>query len=174
VPLTSSLGRLFDAVAALAGVRYLARYEGQAALELEMQMEVEEVQEDNGEIYFFDIVDTDDTFIISPDKAIFHILKDKESGLSASRISWKFHAGLVRLFLDIARKVRKQTGIDCVVLSGGCFLNRFLLENLMQELEKEHFEVLTHTQVPTNDGCIALGQAVVGIERLEKEKNNLD
>ncbi len=174
VPLTSSLGRLFDAVAALAGVRYLARYEGQAALELEMQMEVEEVQEDNGEIYFFDIVDTDDTFIISPDKAIFHTLKDKESGLSASRISWKFHAGLVRLFLDIARKVRKQTGIDCVVLSGGCFLNRFLLENLMQELEKEHFEVLTHTQVPTNDGCIALGQAVVGIERLEKEKNNLD
>jgi hydrogenase maturation protein HypF len=101
---------------------------------------------------------------------IFQVWEDKRSGLSARIISWKFHAGLVRLFIDLAKKVRKQTNIDCVVLSGGCFLNRFLLENLIRGLEKEDFEVLTHTQVPTNDGCIALGQAVVGIEKIENKK----
>lgn len=173
-PLTSSLGRLFDAVAALIGIRAFAKYEAQAAMELEMQIEKESMPPDDQNSYTFDIQERENEFLISPDKVMYHVLADKISGLSNSTISWKFHAGLVRLFVKVSKKVRNKTQLNGVVLSGGCFLNRFLLENLIKGLEKEDFEVLTHTQVPCNDGCIALGQAVTGIAKIKNIKKDLD
>ncbi len=174
IPMTSSLGRLFDAVAALVGVRTTVHYEGQAAIELEMQIGETSMPDDDRDVYLFDIINSNDRLIISPDNVIYQVLQDKKSGLPVNRISWKFHAGLVRLFIEISKIIRKQTNLNCVALSGGCFLNRFLLENLVKGLEKENFEVLTHSQVPTNDGCLALGQAVAGIEILKNKKKNLD
>ncbi len=173
-PMTSSLGRLFDGIAALAGVRSFVKYEGQAAVELEMQMEAESMPEEESDMYLFDIVDSNSTFVISPDNVIYQVLEDVKFKVSIGRISWKFHAGLVRLFVDISKKVREKTDLNCVVLSGGCFLNRFLLKNAIQELEKEKFEVLTHTQVPTNDGCIALGQAAAAIAQVKNRDKNLE
>jgi len=173
-PLTSSLGRLFDGVAAIAGVRSYIKYEGQAAMELEMRMEAESMPEEDSDVYFFDIIDYGSNFVICPDNVIYQVLEDVKSKVPVSRISWKFHTGLVRLFVDISKKVREKSDLNCVVLSGGCFLNRFLLRNLIQELEKEKFEVLTHTQVPTNDGCIALGQAVAAIAQVKNKNKNLE
>jgi len=173
-PQTSSLGRFFDGVAALAGVRSFVKYEGQAAVELEMQMDEESMSGEESTMYSFDIIDSGSTFVISPDNAIYQVLEDVKSKVPVSIISWRFHAGLVRLFVEISKKVRKKTDLNCVVLSGGCFLNRFLLEHAIQKLEKEKFEVLTHTQVPTNDGCIALGQAAAGIAHLKNRDKNLE
>ena len=87
--------------------------------------------------------------------------EDVLKGVPVSEISRRFHSGLVRLFTDVCRRLRTQTGINVAALSGGCFQNRFLSENLHRTLAATGFDVLMHAHVPCNDGGLALGQAAV-------------
>jgi len=163
---TSSLGRLFDGVAALSGLRQSVAFEGQAAMELEMAMEETSGNEDENQAYDFEIQQKDSCMLISPDGAIRRIFDDVTSGVPSGEISLRFHAGLVRLFTILCENIRDRHGINVVALSGGCFQNRYFLDHLSRALEKTGFDVLTHSHVPANDGGIALGQAVVASYRL--------
>ncbi len=154
-PMTSSLGRLFDGVAAICGIRSQVNFEGQAAMELEM-LAADAAQS----IYDYDWI-AGDTVNVQPAPIIRGIVKDLQQGRSAADISAKFHQTLIRLFTDLCAVIGKDRGLDRVVLSGGVFQNSILLTGLTDALEKRRFTVFSHRQVPSNDGGIALGQAVV-------------
>lgn len=154
-PQTSSLGRLFDAVAAIAGVRKRVNFEGQAAMELEMLA-------DGRSDSIYDIQWTPQEPIkILPQTIIRGIVQDIQNGLSITEISIKFHQTLIVLFTEICATIRRNRDLNRVVLSGGCFQNALLLSGLVGQLEAHNFEVYAHRQVPANDGGIALGQALV-------------
>jgi hydrogenase maturation protein HypF len=154
-PFTSSCGRLFDSVAAIAGVRNDVAYEGQAAVELEAAAE-----EDMERVYPFQIQEKDgvEQFLIEP--IIQSVVEDVQGGCSTGLISATFHNTLVALFLEVCQRLRASRKLKQVVLGGGCFQNARLLVHLTETLESEGFEVYTQSKVPTNDGGIALGQAV--------------
>jgi hydrogenase maturation protein HypF len=154
-PETSSLGRLFDAVAAIAGIRDRVAYEGQAAMELEMA-----AGEPGEEIYEYDLI-SENVLKIEPQPIIEGIVKDIQKGVAVSRISAKFHATLIRMFSQLCERLKTETRIERVALSGGVFQNSILLTGLKKSLEEQGMVVLTHEKVPTNDGGIALGQAVI-------------
>jgi len=151
----------------MTGVRLLAfprekvAFEGQAALELEMAMKNVPWDDNSEEGYTFKTVVEEGKHLVSPDSAILQIMEDVFREISIKEISLRFHVGLVRLFVELCKEVREREDIHVVALSGGCFQNKFLLENLLALLEAEGFEVLTHSLVPTNDGGLALGQSVV-------------
>jgi hydrogenase maturation protein HypF len=153
--MTSSCGRLFDSVAAIAGVRNDVAYEGQAAVELEAAAE-----EDMERVYPFEIEEEDGVqqFLIEP--IIRSVVDDVKAGCSTGLISATFHNTLVALFLDVCEQLRASRKLKQVVLGGGCFQNARLLVQLTEALESHGFEVYTQSKVPTNDGGIALGQAV--------------
>jgi hydrogenase maturation protein HypF len=167
--MTSSLGRLFDGVAALIGLRNVVAFEGQAAMELEMAMDSYFKKRIEEPGYEFEIIQDRGTLIFSPDNVIRQIVDDVSNKVSASQISLKFHIGLVHLFLHGCRIMRERFQLDTVALSGGCFQNRFLLEKLSDLLEADQFKVLSHSQVPANDGGLALGQAAVAGYQLIEE-----
>nr|MBC8362530.1 carbamoyltransferase HypF [Candidatus Desulfatibia profunda] len=154
-PLTSSLGRLFDGIAAIAGIRYKIAFEGQAAMELEMLA-------DNKETDIYDYEWTvADRHIILTRPIIKGVVQDMLQGVHSSVISGKFHQTLIRMFSELCEVIRKQSGLNRVLLSGGVFQNSLLLTGLIRTLEMNKFKVFSHTQVPTNDGGICLGQALV-------------
>ncbi|MBU2600358.1 carbamoyltransferase HypF [bacterium] len=155
-PLTSSAGRLFDAVAGILGIRNKVNYEAQAAIELEMVADEHEISR-----YEFDVCDKESTLVIDPTKAILGIVRDMDLGLNSSIISARFHNTVIEFALETCRRVRSKTGINKVALSGGVFQNRYLLERIKPRLEKEEFVVILHSKVPSNDGGISLGQAVI-------------
>ena len=168
-PLTSSAGRLFDAVSALLGVCREASYEAQPAIELEMV-----ARESLGAPYPYDTTTIDgvqswgqvdgapsQTLQIGLAPLYRGILADLAQGCGVEEIAWRFHLTLACLVADTCQSLRVQTGLDLVALSGGCFQNRLLLSLLLPRLERLGFRVLTHQQVPCNDGGVALGQAVV-------------
>jgi hydrogenase maturation protein HypF len=160
-PLTSSLGRLFDGVAAIAGLRSRVNYEGQAAMELEM------AARDETEAVYDCACEGDRPIRILPAPIIRGVVADIGKGTSVSTISGKFHNTLIRLFGDLCDRVRAAHGLKRVVLSGGVFQNARLLTGLARELETKGFEVFSHRLVPTNDGGIALGQAVIAAKSIE-------
>ena len=154
-PLTSSLGRLFDAVAAIVGLRDRVVFEGQAAMELEMIA-------DDTESGSYDFSwEGDATLRIATAPIIQAVVGDMQTGCSPAVISARFHNTLILLFDQLCRHLRRDTGIDRVALSGGVFQNSRLLAGLMGALEKSGFDLLTHRLLPANDGGIALGQAAV-------------
>jgi hydrogenase maturation protein HypF len=155
-PQTSSLGRLFDGIAAILGIRHRVAYEGQAAMELEMVMGKETKQ-----TYDHEWKRAEASYQVPLDPIIRGVVRDMEKGLQEPEISAKFHATLVRLFSDLCSLLRQETGLDRVVLSGGVFQNSVLLAGLRKALEDQHFQVFSHRLVPTNDGGISLGQALV-------------
>ena len=157
-PLTSSCGRLFDAVAALADLRYVMSFEGQAPMELEMAMAV-----DHDDFYNYQIMPDEDgtCATISFDAMVRGIVKDIENNMGPGIISSRFHNTIVCVIADMCERIRKQEGLDLVALSGGVFQNLYLLTRAVATLQQKGFRVLTHEHVPTNDGGIALGQAVV-------------
>ena len=155
-PQTSSLGRLFDGIAAILGIRKKAAYEGQAAMELEMAM-----LKDTKESYGYEWEQGKDSYHIPVHPIIRGVVSDIKNGLEAPDISSKFHMTLILLFSDICTVLRKETGLDRVVFSGGVFQNATLLVGLKKALEEKDFQVFTHSLVPCNDGGISLGQAVV-------------
>jgi hydrogenase maturation protein HypF len=154
-PRTSSLGRFFDGIAAMVGIRSHVAFEGQAAMELEMATEVS-----TGDLYEY-AWSSEDTIRIDPRPIITGVVMDIEKGVTPSVISGKFHATLMAMFTDLCGVIRKASGISHVALSGGCFQNAILLSGLTRSLRDKGFHVLTHERVPTNDGGIALGQAVI-------------
>jgi len=163
-PLTSSVGRLFDAVASLAGLRQQVRFEGQAAMELEFALEGVEI----AEAYELPIVSGHASRIThhaSPSlnwsPMVKAILADLKHGLPISQISARFHNALAEAIVAVAR----QVGQPRVVLSGGCFQNRYLTERSIQRLQEAGFRPYWHQRVPPNDGGISLGQVVAALRQ---------
>jgi hydrogenase maturation protein HypF len=151
-PLTSSMGRLFDASAAIVGVRQVVSYEAQAAIELEALV-------DRGETGYYPVHITDG--LLDPTPLLHAMVADLRSGISIPRIAARFHNGIAFAVASVCRKLRAQHGLDQVVLSGGVWQNMFLLNQTQSWLQADGFTVLVHQQVPTNDGGLALGQAVI-------------
>ena len=149
-PLTSSVGRLFDAVAALIGLRQQASFEGQAAMELEFAR-----QRDVRDAYPFGIEQAR-PMTVDWGPMIHELLADMDRKESSGMISAKFHNALVEVIVAVAKK----TGERNVVLTGGCFQNRYLTERAVARLSEEKFQPYWHQRIPPNDGGIALGQAV--------------
>lgn len=160
-PPTSSMGRLFDAVSSLLGIRDRVNYEGQAAVELEMI-----AGEDCSNGYECRVTNgRDDTLIIETVGLIQGVVEDLGAGIERSVISAKFHNTVAHMILDVCRRIRDKSGIGRVALSGGVFQNMFLLQRVDRLLFKAGFDVYTHHRVPPNDGGISLGQAVVAAMR---------
>jgi hydrogenase maturation protein HypF len=172
-PLTSSCGRLFDAVAALLGVRETVNYEAQAAIELEM------LARDSADEHFYSFalaegnkganVDGNEVenqgWIIETEPLWQEMLADLKHKVPASAISRRFHLGLVVVFAEIARRLRQRTGVDRVCLSGGSFNNLQLFERLQARLIEDGFQVFSHREVAAGDGGLSLGQALVAAHR---------
>jgi len=155
-PLTSSAGRLFDAVAALTGIRGRIEYEAQAVIEMEMLAD-----ESAGGSYPCPILEKNGVNIVQPAELFSAIIGDLGKGLAPSAISMKFHRSMAQMIREMCRRIAAASGIKRVALSGGVFQNRLLLRLTIAALEEAGLEVLTHRQVPTNDGGISLGQAVI-------------
>ena len=155
-PLTSSCGRLFDAVAALLGLRQKVSFEGQAAMQLEMIADPTQSQP-----YPYALELDENQIIFDPVSLINAIMVDHTSGLPVAQIAGRFHVSLATMVEEVCAQLRQRTGIKQVVLSGGVFQNCLLTEMVLVRLEKSGFQVLTHSLVPPNNGGLALGQAVV-------------
>ncbi len=153
-PLTSSMGRLFDAVAALVGLRHSVNYEAQAAIELEALVDPNE-----SGAYPFTIHNS-----IDPAPLIHAILADLRQNTPIPTIAARFHNGVAQMTLDVCRELRRRTGINEVALSGGVWQNVTLLQKTVQLLQQEQFTLLLHSQVPPNDGGLALGQTAVAVQ----------
>jgi hydrogenase maturation protein HypF len=163
-PLTSSAGRLFDAVASLAGVRHLVRFEGQAAMELEFALEGTAT----AEAYELPLRSGHATrntqhapLLLDWSPLVEAILADLKRGLPIGPISARFHNALAEAIIAVARQVGQQR----VVLSGGCFQNRYLTERSVRRLQEEGFRPYWHQRVPPNDGGISLGQVVAALRQ---------
>ncbi|UCC71153.1 MAG: carbamoyltransferase HypF [Gemmatimonadota bacterium] len=155
-PLTSSCGRLFDAAAALLGIRTEALYEGQPAVELEAVADP-----DVDDIYPYDILRDGEGWVIDPAATLRALWCEVRARRPTPTIAAAFHNTVADSTRALCLKVRERHGLERVVLSGGCFQNALLTRRLLDGLTKEGFEVLTHRLVPPNDGGISLGQAVV-------------
>ena len=157
-PLTSSCGRLFDAIAALSGGRQAVKYEAQAAIEF-----MQAAQNDLGLDYtIFETNGDDGKLVIQMQPIIENLVARIQTGKSLGQLSQWFHLSLVKTFSHIAGVLRQDTGISKIVLSGGVFQNQLLFEGLTRNLLDNRFDVYTHSQVPTNDGGLALGQVIIG------------
>lgn len=180
VPLTSSCGRLFDAVASLAGLTDIARFEAQAAIALEFAA-------GNAALpaypFSIDSYAAEPTAAITalpppfPGEAITNVLSflpafeeiihDIRIGNSVAEISTRFHATVIAGCVAMVDRIGAMTGMRTVALSGGSFQNAILLEGLLAALRERQYDVLTHSQIPSNDGGIALGQAVIAHTQLK-------
>jgi hydrogenase maturation protein HypF len=153
---TSSFGRLFDAVAALCGVRQTVTYEAQAAIELEA------LAADESEAYAFELGES--TFSAAP--VIRAIVADVRAKVPVASIASRFHNSVAELILNLSQRLRRTHGLNVVALSGGVFQNVTLLTRTLKRLHAHNFQTLTHRLVPPNDGGLALGQAVIGANRI--------
>jgi hydrogenase maturation protein HypF len=159
---TTSCGRLFDAVAAICNLRQTISYEGQAAIEL-MQIAGSVAKTP----FRHDFMQRDGRLLMMISPLVQDIQAAVCNGMETGEISRRFHRTLVNLFSEIVRKAYLETGVRNVVLSGGVFQNQLLFETLTTELQREGFTLLTHSLVPSNDGGLSLGQAVIGREYLK-------
>jgi hydrogenase maturation protein HypF len=154
-PLTSSMGRLFDAVSSIVDLRHSVNYEGQAAIELEMI-----ARDGEAALYDWDLLPGEPASIdVAP--TIRQIVHDWRDRVPAGVISARFHNTVADIIATTCDSLRRESGISTVALSGGVFQNVFLLERACTLLEGLGFTVLLHHQVPANDGGISLGQAVI-------------
>ena len=153
--LTSSAGRLFDAVSALMNVCLISSYEAEAAMRLECL-----IDENEKGRYPYEINKT-----IMVAEVIKNIVNDLTSGVKNRTIATKFHNTIIAIIVDVIKRMSNISKINVVVLSGGLFQNRYILENLENILEKKGFKIFTHKRIPTNDGGIALGQLAIAAKR---------
>ncbi len=158
-PPTSSMGRLFDAIAALVGVRQTVTYEAQAAIELEALCDDAE----QGQYEWATTTAADGgALVLDPAPMLRRIVDDLRAGVARQVIAARLHNTLAELIAQTSDYARRQTGLNVVALSGGVFQNVQLLRRTLPRLRAAGFEVLMHRAVPPNDGGLALGQAVVG------------
>ncbi|MCL5268689.1 MAG: carbamoyltransferase HypF [Bacteroidetes bacterium] len=171
-PLTTSAGRLFDAVASIVGIRQVVNFEGQGAMELEFALE----GVNTDETYGFEINGDrrreegnrryfEPARIVNWEPIVGGILADLSDNVSVGVVSAKFHNTLCEIIVDVAKRVGEKK----VVLSGGCFQNKYLTEHTVKRLEEEGFKAYRHQRVPPNDGGIALGQMYVAFLRLRRK-----
>ncbi|MEE4609172.1 MAG: carbamoyltransferase HypF [Desulfobacteraceae bacterium] len=160
-PPTSSLGRLFDAVAALCGLNAQVRYEGQAAMELEMAADPQAPGR-----YPYEVA-PGAVLTVRTAPMIRAVAADLGAGVPVSVVAGRFHRTVIDLFVNLCRQVRQRTGLDQVALSGGVFQNVIVLEGMIRALADAGFQVYTPEQVPANDGGISLGQAVAAAAMAE-------
>ncbi len=156
-PLTSSAGRLFDAIASIAGVRHRVSYEGQAAIELEGLA----TDTDPGRAYPFDLVHEADRIVIDCRPLIAAVAADASARVSAARIARRFHTSLVEVVSRTCGRIRSDTGLSLVAMSGGVFQNALLTTEVAARLTAEGYRVLRHKQVPPGDGGLCLGQLAI-------------
>ncbi|MFC1464938.1 MAG: carbamoyltransferase HypF [Candidatus Brachytrichaceae bacterium NZ_4S206] len=158
-PPTSSMGRLFDAIAALIGVRQTVTYEAQAAIELEALCDEAEAGQ-----YAWETTPAPDGGALTLDPALllWGIVADLRAGVARATIAAKAHNTIAKMIVWASDYARRQSGLNVVALSGGVFQNVALLRRTLPRLRAVGFEVLTHRAVPPNDGGLALGQAIVG------------
>lgn len=165
-PWTSSAGRLFDAVASLSGLRQITRFEGQAAMELEFIIGKERAEE----AYPIRILagagegasPSRGMLVVDWEPTVLMVLDDVRNEIPLARIAIRFHNTLVEAIVEVARRV----GEERIVLTGGCFQNKYLLERSVQRLQSQGFRAYWHQRIPPNDGGIALGQ-IVAASRVE-------
>jgi hydrogenase maturation protein HypF len=157
---TSSMGRLFDAVASLAGVRHSISHEAEAAMALEA---IAGIECDSREPYAFPIVPRIDGSPLRIDwrQAVAAIVRDVNEGVEAAEISTRFHHGIAEMIASVCRRLRGETDITAVGLTGGVFQNAVLVSLALDRLRVDGFDVLLHERVPPNDGGLALGQTVI-------------
>jgi hydrogenase maturation protein HypF len=151
------MGRLFDAAAALAGVRQKVNYEGQAAIEFETLAD-----EAERESYSFGLYQDK----VEVRSVVEALVKDVMAGVHISKISARFHNGLAESVREVCLKIKSETGINEVVLSGGVWQNITLLGRTLSLLKNSGLGVYIHREVPTNDGGLSLGQAVIAASKM--------
>ena len=167
-PRTSSVGRLFDAAASISGLRQIANFEGQAAMELEFALD--DAGDDSS--YPFEILESagaesgNGLLIADWEPIILALLRDVGNNVPVGRISRRFHNALVEIIVAVARRIGERR----VVFTGGCFQNRYLTEHSVRRVESDGFKAYWHQRVPPNDGGISLGQAVVAARMLKSNQ----
>ncbi len=159
-PLSSGMGRLFDAVSALCGLTYNSAFHAEAPMRLE-----DVIEEGVNGSYSFEIEE-----IIRIDSIIKAIVNDLLANVSVGVIAARFHNTLVKISVSVCKQIRNKESLNKVVLSGGSFQNKYLSEHLMEELKIEGFTVFNHQKIPSNDGGISLGQIAIASKILEKDK----
>lgn len=190
-PLTSSAGRLFDAVSSLLGIGDEASYDGEPACLLEATMgsnpkavsvsapmpapmpllapELKSESELMATPVLKSAPQVPTPLVISPQQLILTLLNGLEANMPRAELAGTFHRALLQMLVETAQAAREHTSLTTVALSGGVFNNRFVATQLPRMLEEEGFTVLTHRLLPPNDGCISYGQAVVACARLNKD-----
>ncbi|HET9250399.1 MAG TPA: carbamoyltransferase HypF, partial [Actinomycetota bacterium] len=158
---TSSMGRLFDAVAALTGVCDLATYEGQPAILLEQAAEHGATRE-----YGFEITPEPGAIVLDARPIVSAVVADLVRGRPAGEIAGRFHRTIAAATLEVCRALRGMTGLDRVVLSGGVFQNDLLASDVVARLETVGFRAFLPREAPVGDGGIALGQVLVAAHRM--------
>lgn len=160
--MTSSAGRLFDAVSSIIGIRDVITFEGEAAIELEMKAD-----RNYKGVYTYEVNSdsNDGPAIIDVSLMILGIIRDMQEKMPHSAISARFHNTMAEIITDVCCNIRDENKLDTVALSGGVFQNMLLLDKAVRGLEDKGFRVITHSKVPANDGGISLGQAVIAGRR---------
>jgi hydrogenase maturation protein HypF len=199
-PLTSAAGRLFDAVAALIGIRHRVTYEAQAAIEMEMLASAYQASATRTSAYPFTLEPGEDGSVIRLREMLGAIQRDLAAGVSQAEIAWCFHHTLAAMILTVCQRISDEcqtiadecqtiadecqtipdecqtiadeSALRTVALSGGCFQNRLLLALAIPRLERAGFRVLLHRQVPCNDGGISLGQAALAQASVALDRAN--
>ncbi|NTV38052.1 MAG: carbamoyltransferase HypF [Anaerolineales bacterium] len=164
-PLTSSMGRLFDAVASLTGLRGEVTYEAQAAIELEA---LSAPRAADAEPYPYTLMDTPDGMVIGLKDLLASVIEAAGYNENPSVIGARFHQTIAALTIDVCCCVRERTGLNTVALSGGVWQNQLLLHLTRSGLREAGFTVYFHRTTPTNDGGLALGQAAVANHIFQK------
>jgi hydrogenase maturation protein HypF len=162
-PLTSSCGRLFDAVAALIGIRQQVNYEAQAAIELEMAV----AGSSGDRSYPLALTPQGDDWIISTRSMFEALLHDLKKDVPIAEMSIGFHNGLIQIFAEVVERTRDKAGLNRVCLSGGAFNNVYLCDGLESRLASLGFEVFTQNEVPAGDGGLSLGQAMIAAHSVQ-------
>lgn len=170
--LSTSAGRLFDAVSAILGIRTVSTFEGEAATALQFhaehgieKMEIqlsEPIRFENGEM------------ILATDYLFYELLRRRLAGEDVDALAWEFHDALAELIVSACEEAKKSTGIQTVVLTGGVYQNTLLLERTICRLRERDFCVLQHHLLPPNDGGVGLGQAVYAMQYLQDHKTQED
>ena len=162
-PLTSSMGRLFDAVGALCGLRSVVNYEGQAAVELEAAASRDR---GSGDPYPLPVSEGGEGLVLDARETVAAVVADVAAGAAAEAVAMRFHRGVALATAEACERAAGEAGVNLVVLSGGVFQNRLLLELAAADLGRRGLTVLLPERLPPNDGGIAYGQAAVAAARL--------
>ena len=158
-PMSSSVGRLFDAVAAILGIRDVVNYEGQAAVELEQHAAVDE------QSAYPVTIERGPRLILHGAELVRLVAEEFHVNRQSPIVAARFHNTLVRAIVEVCGMIRTSHGISAVALSGGVFQNQLLLSRAVGQLSNRGFRVLTHRRVPMNDGGVSLGQVAIAAAR---------